>query len=670
MIDRRWTLALSLPLTALALAAPQTADAYAIKPPWRGDSVPHGVYMQTSGHKTAYDCPNGASGGCAMDIGVVRYDGGWTPWITSPSASPAPHEDFLSYGKQLYSPVDGDVIGCWRNMPNDLANGDEPPGCDTAAPKNRCAISGNHLFIRTDDGHVVYLAHLKPGSIPAALCPFTDTVLDETSSIECIETGYTGLRSDARIDKISPFPGFPRVKKGDPIAQIGASGAADDPHLHLGVYEYVADELGNPCISGVPYEFSESWSQLRPSGSDAVVADWTPLVGEELVFDDSNFTYLLWGDPVGPRVDGVGLVDGSKPALALTPSGGVAAYLNTSNQLEAVGFNFDVNDDFDLGLADTDLAVLDLDIAPISTTDRHAVAAVIDSATTKLTIVPYFVKTDADLIVGTKRVESTPGAQLVRATRSPVHNGIVVAIKNSSDGVSVVNYKTALSGTTLSVTRESSDATADTINDLDIATVVAGRGVSETTGAFKGVVTAERRSDNTVWLQSWQLNSTGTTLTQIDEEQVKNGASSFTVSDVDVTVTGSLGGREFIVVSSTLTTSGNLRVQSWQISTTGQLSRVEQYDETGSFSRLASTRTGLQDAAVGMRVGTSSQTVVSFHVTSEGVLRRVGTWDAEDLGGLALAGRSAEEDLVALFPDPSSSDLLLTHHVTNYQWSL
>jgi len=29
MIDRRWTLALSLPLTALALAAPQTADAYA-----------------------------------------------------------------------------------------------------------------------------------------------------------------------------------------------------------------------------------------------------------------------------------------------------------------------------------------------------------------------------------------------------------------------------------------------------------------------------------------------------------------------------------------------------------------------------------------------------------------------------------------------------------------
>ncbi len=197
-----------------------------------------------------------------------------------------------------------------------------------------------------------------------------------------------------------------------------------------------------------------------------------------------------------------------------------------------------------------------VDIAPISTTDRHAVAAVIDSVTTKLTIVPYFVKTDADLIVGTKRVESTPGAQLV------------------------------------------------------------------------------------------------------------------TVSDVDVDVTGSLGGREFIVVSSTLTTSGNLRVQSWQISTTGQLSRVEQYDETGSFSRLASTRTGLQDAAVGMRVGTSSQTVVSFHVTSVGVLRRVGTWDAEDLGGLALAGRSAEEDLVALFPDPSSSDLLLTHHVTNYQWSL
>jgi hypothetical protein len=663
---------LSLPFTLAALAVPAAANAYDIKPPWRGDSLPHGVYMQTRGHGTAYDCPDGSGGGCAMDIKAVRFDSvqGWTEMITTASADPAPHSDFLSFGVQLYSPVDGDVIGCWQNMPEELANGDEPPEC-AAIPGGVCAISGNHLLIRTDDGHVLYLAHLQTGSLEPGLCPFTDEVLTPAGGgIECIEADHVGLRNDARIDKISPFPGFPRVKKGDPLAKIGASGAADNPHLHLGVYALTIDELGNPCLSGEPYEFTEAWSQERPSGEPDPV-DWTPLVSEELFFDDDNFTYLLWGDPLGPRVDELDIVDGTAPALAMTSSGGVAAYRNTSGELEVNAFNFDVSGGFDPGVADDDLLVSSLDIARINSTDRHAVAAVINSAT-KLAIVPVYVKTDADVIYGTTRTESTAGAQLVRATPSPVHSGIVAAIKNSGDGVSVVNYKTSLSGTTLSVTRESSAASADTITDLDVATVVAGRGVSETTGAFKGVVTAERRSNDTLWLQSWQLNSTGTTMTLVDEEQVKNvvGNASFTVSDVDVTVTGSLGGREFIVVSAALASGGNLRVQSWEITSAGQLGRIEQYDGGGPVSQLSSSRAGLQDVAVGMRLGTTSQTVLSFHVTSAGALRRVGTWDAENLSALAVGGRSSEEDLVALYPDPSTGDLRLAHYVTNYAWSL
>ena len=214
--------------------------------------------------------------------------------------------------------------------------------------------------------------------------------------------------------------------------------------------------------------------------------------------------------------------------------------LENFHGVETIGFNVGLGGVIDPGIGHENGAVLDLDVARINAVDPHAIVAVID-ANTRLSVIPYYVEADADVIVGTRRTETSAGAQLVRATASPNNNGIVAAIKNSLDGVSVVHYGATRVGTNISVTRGGSDLTAPVVNDLDVATVVAGRSLAETTGAFKGVVTAERRADDTVWLQSWRVDSTGSVVTAVDEEQVKTTAGNlaYAASDVDVTVTGS-----------------------------------------------------------------------------------------------------------------------------------
>ncbi|MFY0534548.1 hypothetical protein [Nannocystis pusilla] len=162
-------------MLASVYASPRLAEAYDVKPPWRADSVPAGSFMLTDGHGAGYNCPDN----CGIDIKPWRFDAATSSWTTikpGSTVTPTPHEDRLGFGMPLFSPVDGEVIGCWWNMEEDLPGGSvgptlgEPPAC-FATPEKRCVFAGNHLMIRTFDGFVVFLAHLQRGSIAAGLCP-------------------------------------------------------------------------------------------------------------------------------------------------------------------------------------------------------------------------------------------------------------------------------------------------------------------------------------------------------------------------------------------------------------------------------------------------------------------------------------------------------------------
>ncbi|MCY1009936.1 hypothetical protein OV079_31120 [Nannocystis pusilla] len=352
------------------------------------------------------------------------------------------------------------------------------------------------------------------------------------------------------------------------------------------------------------------------------------------------------------------------PALALTELGGVAAYRNSAGNLAVNAMQF-TSTDVLLGVGEEEGAVGEVAVSRISGTTGHALVAVRNGAD-KLQLIPYYVNSLADAIRGVGRTESTAGVGQIEATYSPTHDGAVVAFQNSTGALSVINYGVTLTATEeLTVDRRSSASHSAAVGDVDVATVVMGRGVSESSGAWKGVVTVEQRSSgDTVWLRTWQIDTAGTSVTLVDTQQVKDLATNtaFTAADVDVTVTGNLGSREFAVVS--VATPSGLRVQTWQISSAGLLGRVDQWD-AGAASELSSARAGAQDAALGLRTGAGVMSLISFQVDSDGGLGRAGTVDAGAVSALAVDGRSGAQRLAALALD-GDGEITVFHHPTNY----
>lgn len=649
-------------------AAPLTAHAYVIKAPWRGDSLPAGQYLSTSfAHGSAYPCKDDPTKSCAMDFRGWRFNG--TAWTDSETSSaPTSLDQYIGWDMPIYSPVDGEIVACWRNMPDDVLGGDEPPACGDqfgyGPPPEGCMGGGNHVLIKTDDGHMVFLAHMKQWSVPAALCDHPDNAPLPGQTVpgvdsHCAMSGYDGWRESTLLT--TPIP----VRKGELVGRVGNSGNSDVPHLHIDVREYEVDVNGDYCVAEVPWEFTETWRQEKIATAGASADAWERLEGELPAYDGDS--YLVYADPQAPRIDDLDLEDGSLPALAMTPAGGVVAFRNATGNLEAVGFKFDVNSDFDIGLGDEDVAASDIDIARINNTDAHVVA-VARTSTDKLRLVPYFMQSDADLVVGNATTTTTT-ATLVGVTRAPTHSGVVVALKNSTNDLTVRDYATSIAGETISLTAGGSDSTSDDITHLDIDTIVMGRGASQTTGAWKGVVTGERRTGGALYLRTFSVSSTGATVTEVDSANVVDLAtnSSFNANDVDVAVTGNLGGREYVVVSSILAANNNLRVQTWEVSNTGVLDLIEQIDG-GPVTHLSSARAGYQDVMVGARLTGGDLTMLSFNVSSDGSLRRVGTNDAGGIMSLALDGRVTQDDVVVACPLSANGEVRLIHYPTNYSF--
>lgn len=93
------------------------------------------------------------------------------------------NEDWYGWGADVLAPVDGEVVGL---LPNPVTN---TPGTTGRPPAGM-------LQIRTDDGLIVTLAHVKDPVVAAG----------------------------------------DRVEMGQPIASVGNNGFARAPHIHIGVH--------------------------------------------------------------------------------------------------------------------------------------------------------------------------------------------------------------------------------------------------------------------------------------------------------------------------------------------------------------------------------------------------------------------------------------------------
>lgn len=228
------------------------------------DSQPSVVWYVSGDHRPESKDPAGPGNmpSPGRDLGVMRFDAGSKKWTRSRFGSPSgTNEADLIFGMKLYAPADGEVVTCWRNAPENPNPGGVLPERDGCGDDDKdgnvcddfktcsCTIprSGNHLNIRTADGSVMLIAHLKSGSIPAELCPKTATYVKDANAAPVHDGAY--------YDDIYIKAGSrPKVYRGQYLGRAGNSGASSGPHTHVHL---------KPCDScdSVPFQFENARRQ-------------------------------------------------------------------------------------------------------------------------------------------------------------------------------------------------------------------------------------------------------------------------------------------------------------------------------------------------------------------------------------------------------------------------
>ena len=212
----------------------------------------------------------------AYDLDAVRYDSKEKVWTRynrgiDPTAKrqDTKNSDWITYGKKVYALADGEVSGCWRNFPENptlgaanrtvilkLASAPESYFSESYL-KTMTMGGGNHLYVEQSDGYRTLYAHFRPGTIPAALCPFSDTLTPPPPG------GYHSTKL--------PEGSRPKVKRGQYLGRVGNSGNSGNPHLHI--------EIEKDGDMTLPFH---GVSVKGINNNPDAPSDWTRLEGEVL----------------------------------------------------------------------------------------------------------------------------------------------------------------------------------------------------------------------------------------------------------------------------------------------------------------------------------------------------------------------------------------------------
>ncbi|MFL6261703.1 MAG: M23 family metallopeptidase [Thermoanaerobaculia bacterium] len=247
-------------LLMLLIAPAAFAQSYRF--PFRGEDMKPGERIHTGDHAAGIQAKG-------EDIGAMRYLGNGK-WSFFNQGNGSVNSDYVIYGKPVHAITDGNIVGCWRNAPENPNPPDKHDKFVTGTklvngkPVNvgRIPGGGNMLFVDNADGTRTLYAHMIPGSIPAALCPNNDTFFPKDLTIP---------EGDAYL-MLSPSA-YVAIKKGQFLGKAGNSGSADAPHLHVHT-----EKAGKPAVM----RFEEGLSKPFIENNTDIKGGWTSFAGKEI----------------------------------------------------------------------------------------------------------------------------------------------------------------------------------------------------------------------------------------------------------------------------------------------------------------------------------------------------------------------------------------------------
>lgn len=255
--------------------------------PFHAEDLPPGVRLRTGDHRLGIQ-------GHGEDISAYRHlgDNRWSRFTADAPEDKSQHknEHHVVYGLPFYAVADGEVIGAWRNAPENPAPGESHPARQEDQNGNRFILGGgNHLWIRHDDGVIALYAHAQPGTIPSELCPHPQTLTlqpikkpggnPDVNPQAFVPPGVppsvpTG--STIMINGVWTVVTRPRVHRGQLLGLVGNSGKSANPHLHF------HEEKG-----GAPFEIIFDRGLATPlqrinEENIADIDEWNSFAGEAL----------------------------------------------------------------------------------------------------------------------------------------------------------------------------------------------------------------------------------------------------------------------------------------------------------------------------------------------------------------------------------------------------
>ena len=652
--------------------------------PWRGDALEPNVHFRAVGH-TGADYGNPNSNGdprWGIDFHAAKFVN--SEWETT-DGGPL-NTDAYIYGVNVYSPVDGEIVACWRKTPDKLTptvdydldkDGifgegnncvDSGDVCQTDAD---CAINdecgdghdvspmsaGNHLQIRNEDGdYIIFFAHMQYNSIPTELCPLPANRddRDKTSEFGEDSPGADGWPDDL-LEDCNGAEGFPRdtilpapvpIKAGQFLGRVGHSGSSTRPHLHMHAKPLWEDDQDDLCVgNSEEIEFYESWSQMCAEGA-ALSGGWTPLDGyNPLRPYDLGGACTDDGDCVGDEVCQESQCVVVSPHYCFLPDAIGPQQDEEDFNVSATNLHFATHADGDVLVYQTSGALrlrsYDIDgFGHVQSQDTQNEGTVKDVAVARpnstrnvivsirgnddnLKHIPYTVSSVNGTIVRQVGKELTESdVYQVESTYSPAHAGYVVAIEDDDHNLKVIDYHV---NNSLDITRNvTGSGTGGTIVDVAIATME----------GYDGVVTAEVTDLGYLTVRSFDVPAAGG-VTNADVWSSWVDATSVTIDRVPTSV------GEY-VVTSVIRDGGELRLDSWEVDGSGNITWMDTY-ETGDVSEHDGTAgpkiTG--DFVMGVRDSDDEFKLIGWDVNWLGQIRRNSTRDLTAVTQTAVASTAA-----------------------------